>query len=216
MVRAASTRAGALRRPVLIPYDAPMRTIDELEAALAVGPPAPRDAGPVRLHCVRKGDGIHETPDAVEITARDGLRGDRWANRRPGSDPDGATAVTLMNANVAALVAHDTQPLHAAGDNLLVDLDIGVDALPAGSQLAIGNAILRVSEQPHTGCATFSGKFGLDALKWVSTPEGRHRRLRGVNCSVERPGTVRVGDTIRVITRPRARQIEPDETGAFA
>ena len=193
-----------------------MRTFDELEATLAARPPAPRHAGTVRLVCVRKGDGIHETPDEVEITALHGLRGDRWANRRPGSDPDGATAVTLMNADVAAAVCAGALPLHAPGDNLIVDLDIGVDALPAGSRLALGDVILRVSEQPHTGCATFSGKFGLDALKWVSTPDGKRRRLRGVNCSVERPGTVRVGDRIDVISRPTAREPEPSEAGALS
>lgn len=193
-----------------------MRTYDQLEEAWAARTPAPRDEGMLRLICVRRGGGVHETPDAVEITAREGLRGDRWADRKPGSDPDGATAVTLINAHVAELVADGDHPLHAAGDNLVVDLDIGLDALPAGSRLAIGEAILRVSEQPHTGCATFSGKFGLDALKWVSTPEGRQRRLRGVNCSVERPGVVHVGDTIRVISGPHARRAEPDEEGAFA
>lgn len=182
-----------------------MRTIDQLDAAWAAREPAPADAGAVRLLCVRKGHGVHETPDAVEVTAAAGLRGDRWARRDPGTDPDGATAVTLINATVAELVADGALPLDAAGDNLVVDFDISVDALPPGSRLAIGEAILRVSEQPHTGCSTFRDKFGLDALKWVSTPEGRAHRLRGVNCSVVRDGTVHVGDPIRVIRRPSLR-----------
>ena len=193
-----------------------MRTLDQLEAAWTSRQPAPRDGGTVTLLCLRKGGGVHETPDSVEITAREGLRGDRWADRKPGADPDGATAVTLINAHVAELVADGDHPLHAAGDNLVVDLDIGVDALPAGSRLAIGDAILRVSEQPHTGCATFSGKFGLDALKWVSTPEGRQHRLRGVNCGVERPGVVHVGDRIDVIWRPTARDPKPAEAGTLS
>jgi MOSC domain-containing protein YiiM len=191
-----------------------MHTFDQLHAAWQARPPAPRDAGVVRLLCVRKGGGVHETPDSVEITARDGLRGDRWADRSPGSDPDGATAVTLINATVAELIAAGVQPLHAAGDNLVVDLDIAVEVLPAGSRLAIGEAILRVSEQPHTGCSTFRDKFGLDALKWVSTPAGRADRLRGVNCSVVRPGTVRVGDRIVVLERAAIRHPELDEATA--
>jgi MOSC domain-containing protein YiiM len=191
-----------------------MRTIDQLEAAWAARTPAPRDDGAVRLLCVRKGGGVHETPESVEITARDGLRGDRWADRSPGSDPDGATAVTLISATVAELIAAGMQPLHAAGDNLVVDLEIAVEVLPAGSHLAVGEAILRVSEQPHTGCSTFRDKFGLDALKWVSTPAGRADRLRGVNCSVVRPGTVHVGDPIVVLERAAA-QLEPEGAGAF-
>jgi MOSC domain-containing protein YiiM len=71
--------------------------------------------------------------------------------------------------------------------------------LPAGTRLAIGSAVLRVSETPHTGCSTFSSKFGLDALKWTLTPLGRANRLRGVNCSVVQAGTVRVGDRIEVL-----------------
>ena len=188
-----------------------MRTIDQLEATWVARTPAPRDGGTVRLICLRKGGGVHETPESAEVTARDGIRGDRWTDRGPGRDPDGATAVTLINATVAELVAADVQPLHAAGDNLVVDLDIGVEALPAGSRLSIGTALLRVSEEPHTGCSTFRDKFGLDALRWVSTPDGRADRLRGVNCSVVQPGTVRVGDVIDV-ERAAARQAEPMET----
>jgi MOSC domain-containing protein YiiM len=183
-----------------------MRTIDELERAWAAAPPAPRDAGTVRLLCLRRGEGLHETPDAVEATARDGLAGDRWASRDPGKDPDGESAVTLMSARAAELVA-DGQPLHTAGDNVYVDLDIGVENLPAGTRLAIGSAVLRISAPPHTGCQKFRDRFGLDALAWVSTPDGRARRLRGVNCSVERPGWIRVGDPVTVLERTPASPV---------
>lgn len=174
-----------------------MRTPDELQAAWEAHRP-PRRAGTVRLLCVREDAGVHHTPGAVEITEREGVIGDRWARREPGKDPDGATAVTLINATVAELVAGDGLPLDAPGDNIHVDLDIGMGALPAGTRLVIGGAILRVSEQPHTGCSVFGDRFGLDALKWVSTPSGRADRLRGVNCSVIQGGTVRVGDSVTV------------------
>lgn len=181
-----------------------MRTIDELERGWMERPPSPRDEGVVRLICLRRGGGVHETPERAMATSHGGLEGDRWAKGRPDSDPDGATAVTLINAGVVDLISDGEQPAHAAGDNLVVHLDLGIEALPAGSRLAIGpEVVLRVSEQPHTGCSTFRDKFGLDALKWVSTPAGRARRLRGANCSVERPGTITVGDPIRVVSRPR-------------
>jgi hypothetical protein len=190
-----------------------MRTIDELEQAWGARIPAPRDRGTVRLICVRKGGGLHETPGEVEIAPGIGLVGDRWSQRDSGRDPDGYSAVTLINSTVAGLIAAGRQPLDAPGDNLHVDLDIGVDALPAGTRLRAGEVVLRVSEQPHTGCSTFSGKFGLDALKWVSTPDGRSRRLRGVNCSVIAGGVVRVGDAIEVISAA-APTLEPDEATA--
>jgi MOSC domain-containing protein YiiM len=188
-------------------------TIHDLETGWRERRPAPRERGTVRLICVRKGEGRHETPDTVQIAPGLGLVGDRWAERGAGKDPDGFSAVTLMNATVAELLTAGRRPLDAAGDNLLVDLDISVEALPASTRLRVGSALLEVSVQPHTGCSTFSGKFGLDALKWVSTPEGRERRLRGVNCAVIEEGMVRIGDPIAVVGRGSTLD-EPDEATA--
>jgi hypothetical protein len=43
-----------------------------------------------------------------------------------------------------------------------------------------------------------SGKrFGVDAMKFVNSVEGRELRLRGVNARVVEPGTIRTGDTVR-------------------
>ena len=192
-----------------------MLTIEDLEVGWRERAQAPRERGTVRLICVRKGEGRHEMPETVQIAPGLGLAGDRWSQRGAGKDPDGYSAVTLMNATVAELLTAGRQPLDAPGDNLHVDLDISVEALPAGTRLRAGTAVLEVSAQPHTGCSTFSGKFGLDALKWVSTPEGRQRRLRGVNCAVISDGQVRVGDPIEVIERPILRA-EPTEASASA
>ena len=79
-----------------------------------------------------------------------------------------------------------------------MDFDISVDHLPPGTRLTIGDAEIEVSEKPHTGCAKFSGRFGKDALRFVSTPEGRRLRLRGMNARITKSGTVRVGDPISV------------------
>ena len=178
-----------------------MRTAAALESAWRDHRP-PRGTGTVRLLCVREDSGVHATPESIEISEVDGVIGDRWARRSPGKDPDGAAAVTLINATAARLVAGDGQPLNAPGDNIHVDLDVGIDALPAGTRLSVGDAILRVSEQPHNGCSVFRDRFGLEALKWVSTPSGRADRLRGVNCSVVRAGRVRIGDAVMVESSP--------------
>jgi MOSC domain-containing protein YiiM len=37
----------------------------------------------------------------------------------------------------------------------------------------------------------------VDALKFVNSPVGRELRLRGANCRVVVPGTIRQGDAIR-------------------
>jgi MOSC domain-containing protein YiiM len=170
-----------------------MRTFEELESLWATVPAPPRERGTLRLVCRRVEPGVHETPAEAELSVEAGLIGDRWDAAR---DPDRVAQVTLMNATVAELVAAGRQPLHEAGDNLLVDLDIGYDNLPPGTRLRIGGALLEVTEAPHTGCSKFSERFGQDALRWVNWRHWRERRLRGVNARVVEGGSVRVGDAI--------------------
>jgi MOSC domain-containing protein YiiM len=147
----------------------------------------------VRLICVRLGDGVHETPDRIEVTSERGVEGDRWAT---GERPDLDAQITLMNVRVTELISGDGAPLDTPGDNFQVDLDLAEDALPVGTRLRLGGALLEVSPAPHTGCKKFSERFGLEALKWVN--DNRNRRLRGMNCRVLEAGSVAVGDTIEV------------------
>ena len=173
-----------------------MRTFDELEAMWTALPPQPRDGGRVRLLTVRREPSVHETPEAVAVTVEGGLDGDRWAHGWQERDPDREAQVTLMNATVAELVAAGRKPLHEAGDNILVDFDISAEHLPPGTRLRIGEAILEISEAPHTGCSKFAARFGQDALRWANWRHWRERRLRGVNARVVQDGTVRVGDPV--------------------
>ena len=105
-----------------------------------------------------------------------------------------------MDARVASLLAGDTDEWSAAGDQLFADVDLSVSTLPPGSRITIGGAELEISATPHTGCAKFAGRFGPDALRFVSTPQGRELRLRGVNARIVRGGTIRVGDRVAILT----------------
>jgi MOSC domain-containing protein YiiM len=69
--------------------------------------------------------------------------------------------------------------------------------LPAGSRLAIGDAVIEISAKPHTGCEKFAARFGIDALAWISTPDGKAHRMRGLNARVVQGGTITTGDVIR-------------------
>ena len=166
-----------------------MSTTQELEARWAVLESAPHGSGTVRGICVRVEEGVHETPERVDVTVEDGVAGDRWASGRRDRDAQ----VTLMNVRVAELIGG---PLDLAGDNFQVDLDLSEDTLPAGTRLRIGSALLEVSPAPHTGCKKFRERFGLDALTWVN--DNRDRRLRGMNCRVLEAGAVAVGDPVAV------------------
>ena len=99
--------------------------------------------------------------------------------------------LTIASTRMLGLIAEPERwPL--AGDNLLVDMGLDKESLPVGSRLAIGDiVVVQISEEPHTGCAKFSARFGSDALKFINSPEGRELRLRGVNAHVIVPGRSR-------------------------
>ncbi|MCX6048050.1 MAG: MOSC domain-containing protein, partial [Chloroflexi bacterium] len=108
------------------------------------------------------------------------------------SHPD--MQLNIMNSRVIALVAQDKDRWALAGDQLFIDLDLSEDNLPPGTQLALGSAVIEVTNQPHTGCAKFVARFGLDAMKFVNSAEQKQLHLRGINAKVVQPGTIRVGD----------------------
>ncbi len=173
-----------------------MRTVDELERLWQESPAISPVRGIVQLICVREAEGVHACPPRVSVTASGGVEGDRWS---AGAEPDPEAQVTLMAARVAELVAADHTPLHTPGDNFLVDIDLSEDALPPGSRIKLGSAVLEISAVPHTGCAKFRERFGVDALRWVNHKDHRARRLRGVNCRVVSDGEVAIGDAIELL-----------------
>jgi MOSC domain-containing protein YiiM len=189
----------------------------ELEAGLEKIRDSPKDGGPVVLVVRRPAVGARELLGEAMLDPATGLAGDNWLARGSKSTPDGAAQpdrqITVMNARVAELVAGGQDRMALAGDQLFVDIDLSLENLPAGSLLAIGSAVLRISEAPHTGCAKFVERFGAEAMRFVNSRVGRQLRLRGLNASVATPGIVRQGDI--------AAKLEPliagsQATGLFA
>jgi hypothetical protein len=176
-------------------------TADELHAGLDHIREAPSDDGVVELIVRRPTLGEREVLDEGELTLDEGLAGDTWKVRPSRRTADGTAhpdmQVTLVNARAIALLAQDRDRWALAGDQLYVDLDIGHANLPAGTQVSIGDAVVEITDQPHTGCAKFSGHFGADAVRFVNTDEGSALRLRGANARVITAGTVRLGDAVR-------------------
>jgi hypothetical protein len=162
---------------------------------------APADGGTVELIVRRPAVDEREIVTEARLTIQEGLEGDTWSVRGSTRTSDGGpnpdAQLTLMNARVAEGIAPDRESWSLAGDQLYVDLDLSRANLPPGSRVQIGSAVIELSEPPHTGCAKFSSRFGVDALKFVNSPLGRELRLRGANCRVVVAGTVRIGDVIR-------------------
>jgi MOSC domain-containing protein YiiM len=170
----------------------------ELEAGLNTVREAPTDRGTLELVVVRPEVGEREVLDEATLDLDDGVVGDRWRSAgRSGGRPANVNAqVTLMSARAAALVAGDRERWPLAGDQLYVDLDLSGENLPPGTRLGIGSAVVEVTVEPHTGCKKFTERFGLDAMVFVNSPEGRALNLRGINTRVVEAGTVRVGDIV--------------------
>jgi hypothetical protein len=165
---------------------------------------SPKDGGELRLIVRRPAVEAREVLDEATLNEVDGVAGDNWRPRGSSRTADGLanpkTQVTLMNARAAALMAGPVERWPLAGDQLFVDLDLSTDNLPPGSRLAIGNAVLEITDEPHTGCAKFAARFGKEAVRFVNSAVGRELNLRGINACVVTPGTIRAGDAVRKTT----------------
>ena len=175
-------------------------TIDELVAGLDGIREAPADGGVLEMIVRRPAVGVRETLEEGELDPAAGLVGDTWSSRGSRRTADGsphpAMQINVMSARVVALLAQDRSSWPLAGDQLFVDLDLSEANLPAGTRLAIGDAVIEVTAEPHTGCGKFAARFGVDATKFVNSRERRDLHLRGINARVVRPGVLRVGDAV--------------------
>jgi len=175
-------------------------TTDELNAGLPDVEGSPNDGGTVEMIVRRPAVDGREVVDAGELVVGEGLAGDNYVARGSSRTPDGLAhpeaQLTLMNSRAVDLVADGARsrwPL--AGDQLFVDFDLSAANAPTGTRLAIGTAVVEVSAKPHTGCAKFRERYGVDAARWVNSRDDL--RLRGINAIVVESGTVRTGDTIK-------------------
>jgi len=180
-------------------------TTEELEAGLGEILRAPAAEGTVELIVRRPAVDERDLVEEAELDLEQGLVGDNWQARGSKSTSDGSSnrdaQLTLASARAVDLVAAgDRERWALAGDQFYVDFDISEANLPAGTRLALGTAVIEVTELPHTGCVKFSARFGNAAHRFVNTKEHRHLRLRGLNAKVVEPGTVRSGDPIRKLT----------------
>ncbi len=179
-------------------------TTEQIQTGLPHVMASPQEGGRIEAIVVRPGEDQREFRQTVYLSPEGGIDGDRWAAMvgQPvsGGSPDSrAQQVSLMNARLLRLIAGDEERMALAGDNLIVDLDLSQANLPVGQKLAVGEALIEVTDHPHTGCGKFTRRFGQDAVRFINAEEHRPLRLRGLYARILKAGAVRVGDAVQKI-----------------
>jgi MOSC domain-containing protein YiiM len=154
---------------------------------------SPKDAGVLKLIVLRLPKDQRHTPARATLTTDNGVEGDRWklkANANPLSQ------VSVMNVRFLEAVAREPERMDLAGDNLIVDLDLAESNLAVGSRLRVGQAVIEVTDYPHTGCIKFERRYGRAMLDLANSPEGCALRLRGLYARIIQGGEVRLGDPV--------------------
>jgi hypothetical protein len=173
------------------------RTTVELSDQLDQILEAPVDEGVIQMIVRRPNHDQREVVDSAKLDPDDGLIGDNWS-KRVGEDgvPHQSSQLTLMNSRVAEAVATTRERWPLAGDQIYVDMDLSVENLPAGSRIRVGDAVVEISDVPHTGCKKFAARFGKEALRFANVGIGKEHRFRGVNAFIVASGEVHTGDRI--------------------
>ena len=173
----------------------------DLMAALPDILAAPNDAAPVQQLCFRPGYNLRQFPDHLTLTRAEGVPGERFTTAPWLTLPDGRgdprIQVSLLPRRVLDLVWRDRDTTPHPGDTIIADLDMSEANLPVGTHLAIGSAVIRVSDVFNDGCVKWKARYGQAAKDWITAPGHPALRLRGVLCSVEQDGVIRRGDLIR-------------------
>lgn len=183
-----------------IPDHPEARSIEALNTCLDHISASPKESGVLALIVRRPQVDAREVLAEGELNLTEGLAGDSWRLRSSSRTADGSPhpdmQLNLMNVRAIEAIAGPVKRWQLAGDQLFVDFDLSQANVPAGTRLTIGEAVIEVTNQPHTGCGKFSARFGLDALKWVNSPAGKALGLRGINAKVVTPGRIRQGDVV--------------------
>ncbi|MCX4026571.1 MOSC domain-containing protein [Endozoicomonas sp. SM1973] len=174
-----------------------------LELALEIIKQSPKQEGSVKLIVCRPSVDQRKVLEVGELSLEEGLLGDNWKQRELTRSKNGMVKVdnqlNLMNSRVIEAITTDKEQWQLAGDQFYVDFDLSYENTPPGAQLLIGNAIIEVTEEPHLGCKKFADRFGMDAVKFVNSEQGKQLNLRGINAKIIKPGLVKVGSIIKKI-----------------
>jgi MOSC domain-containing protein YiiM len=167
---------------------------EQVASLLVALPQSPADNGTLEFIILRPSEDERVLPQEADVSPDGGVHGDRWEQECQNGQED---QVSVINSRFLRSIAGDEKRMPLSGDNLIVDLDVCEENVPAGLHLSIGTAEFEVTSHPHKGCSKFNEWFGPAALAAVNDEELDPLRLRGLFLKVVKAGTIRVGDVIR-------------------
>ncbi len=173
----------------------------ELEQGLPEVLASPREVGRIEAIVVRPKTNERLTLTTARLTPESGVEGDRWVEdsyyKLDNGRPDPRNQVSLMNARILRQIAGDDDAICLAGDNLIVDLDLSEENLPAGARVAVGaEVVIEFSDLPHTGCSKLAARYGNDARAFMNNKSRKALHLRGRYGRVVTGGTIALGDEV--------------------
>jgi len=179
------------------------QSLQELESKTNEILKSPKNHGKIELLVIRPVSNERKVVEEMQVTHEDGVLGDVWKTKPSSSTPDGKPhpekQVTIMNSRCIRTLAGDKNNWPPAGDQIYVDLDLSTQNIPAGTELKIGTAVLKVSSSPHNGCKKFAQRFGQDSMRFVNSKMGKANRFRGLNAYVLKEGTISAHDSVEIL-----------------
>jgi len=174
-------------------------TPDALNALMPHILSAPKDRAAIDCLCFRPDFNERTFPDALEVTVEEGVVGERWTKfpwlKTEDGQADPAIQISILSSRVWDAVRISEEMIHP-GDTILADFDTSEANCPTGTRLQVGTATLRVSGVFNEGCVKWQARYGKEARTWLTLPEHRPLRLRGILCSVQTAGRITAHDSI--------------------
>ena len=164
---------------------------------------APSDRARIEFLCNRPNFGVRNFTDRLKVTRAGGVENCRWTKhpwmKLEDGSPDPRIQVCIIPRRVLDLVwREDESGGTHPGDTFAAEMNMSLDAMPTGTLLRAGTAVLQVSDVWNNACTKWKARYGEDALNWVR--ENEDLRLRGVLCCVVEDGVLENGSTIERLT----------------
>ena|SRR3990167_1610568 len=93
----------------------------------------------------------------VEVVKGKGIVGDKWTVDVSTKTDYEEREVSIMNYRALKLISGSDVRCALAGDNIIVDMDL--DGCQPGDIFTIGDVTLKISPDPHPGCARFQRRY---------------------------------------------------------